>query len=140
LNNTGQNSVEERPQAWEQRTTTFAGTAIADGLLARITFDTTGFNTIGQQWDLVLANGFLGDTDFTLVGADVTNGTVSIVVPEPSSLALAGLGAIIVLVLGTRRKWGLKKSAIRSSSSQMPHLATCLRSRPGYCTLPLDSH
>jgi len=137
-NNTGQNSVETRAQAWEQRTTTSAGTVAADGLLARITFDTTGFNTIGQQWDLVLANGFLGNTDFTLIGADVTNGTLAIV-PEPSSLALVGLGAVIVIGLGAHRKWRVNRSVVGSPSSQMPHLATCLRSRRRYCTLLPDS-
>lgn len=118
-NNTGQNSVEERSQTWRQRKTTFAGTAKADGLLARLTFDTTGFNSIGQQWGLVPANSFLDDTDVILAGADVSNGTVSIAVSDLSSLTLAALDAVIIVVLGACRNWGQRAQSI----SQMPHLA-----------------
>lgn len=87
-------------------TTTAAGTVPADGLLATLTFDTTGFFATGPvtTFDLKLANlnGGATDTDFAIIPASITNGSIHITAaaPEPGSLVLllcGGAGFFLVL-------------------------------------------
>ncbi len=65
-----------------------------DGLLATITIDTTGFDTIGQSWELRLANTLGGDfvetTEFidaenNILQPNITNGSIRIVAPVLTS-------------------------------------------------------
>lgn len=54
------------------------GAVPADGLLAIIYIDTTGFREVGQTWELRLAGTVNGDTDFGLTAAAIINGSVRI--------------------------------------------------------------
>ena len=81
------------------------GSVPADGLLATLTIDTTGFSS--GTWDLLFSGvlpdlgGF--DSDFAGVAADdIFNGTIT-VVPEPAAIALASLGMIAFLLF--TRQW-----------------------------------
>ena len=87
------------PQVWIQSTTTAEGTATADGLLATLTIDTTGF--LDGSFDLSLGNTLDGATDFAGLPADITDGSIRII-PEPTALVLLLLGCAGV-VLGVRR-------------------------------------
>ncbi|MEM9657360.1 MAG: hypothetical protein AAF961_03275 [Planctomycetota bacterium] len=101
-NNTGQggNGL-VLPQFAEAITTTSSGTVNAVGTLAFVTFDTTGFSA-GSSFDLLLKGTLNSDTDFAGVSANITNGTISlVVVPEPSAFLYAG--AIAALAGGCVR-------------------------------------
>ena len=86
--NTGQTNTFTSDLLWAISTTTdasVAGQLVADGLLAYVTFDTTG-TILGESWSLMLtgvATGIFGDpgvdTSFAGVPANITNGTISIV-------------------------------------------------------------
>ena len=89
----GPGDPDPAPQ-WEGRTTTTStGTVLANGLLATMTFDTTGLSA--GTWDLLLSGTLNGTTDFAGTPAGITNGTVfiGIGIPEPSAI-------VIWLVLG----------------------------------------
>ena len=89
-NNNGDSIVENTIQYWEIKTTTVAGVVDADGTLANITVDTTGFFSGG--FDLKLAQ-ILDrfDTDFAGVSATITNGQVTII-PEPIAAVFLSVG------------------------------------------------
>ena len=82
---------------------TMSGVSVpADGVLAELTLDTTGF-AVGT-WDLKLAGVLTGypgphNTDFAGIPADIHNGSITIV-PEPATLSLL---ALAVLPLPRRR-------------------------------------
>jgi hypothetical protein len=97
-NNNGQSDITVFPLFYAGSTTTSKATVNADGLLATLTIDTTGF--FFGSWALQLGNTKNGPTDFTLVGAAITDGLIS--VPEPSGLMLA-LATMLPLVLACRR-------------------------------------
>jgi hypothetical protein len=88
------------PQFYEATTTTASSTVSANGLLATILLDTTGFTS--GTFELRLANTVNGTTDFSGVPATITNGSVSIV-PEPGTLGLAGVGIASGLLARRRR-------------------------------------
>ena len=111
--NTGQTTPDPQPQLVSASTTTnesVAATVAAQGALARITIDTTGFfydeavaanNAFALSLDLTDSLGVA--TDFAGVAADITNGQIVLVaVPEPA-LALTALIALPVL-MGRRRR------------------------------------
>ena len=103
-NNTEQRSGPFLPQFRDGLTSTVEGTVLASGLLATVTFDTTGFTTLGQQWELRLTNvvEHVG-TDFATIPATIHNGAITIV-PEPSSIVLLLLAAVgMLLVVRLRR-------------------------------------
>lgn len=82
-------------------------TVPASGLLATLIIDTTGFTT-DAYYPLKLSGADLikDDSNFATAGgadlaADITNGLIHVVVPEPGSLSLL---AVAVLVLGRRRR------------------------------------
>ena len=88
-------------QFWQIHTTTASGTVLADGILARVVVDTTGFSNGVYQ----LLLGHIGgdsnaNTDFAGVGATIINGTISI--PEPAACAFLPL-AITALLRRRRR-------------------------------------
>jgi len=62
--NTGQNFIETRQQIWVVGTSAAFGTSLADGLLANVTIDTTGFDADDGPWELKLAGTYNGDTNF----------------------------------------------------------------------------
>ncbi len=68
----------------------------ADGLLATVTIDTTGFFP-GQAFPLLIANTLNGPTSFSdaPIPGTMTNGLITIV-PEPSSIALLAAGGIVL--------------------------------------------
>ncbi len=86
-NNTGENgSRSVLPQFYDAETTTNSLTVPASGLLATVTVDTTGFQS--GTFPFLLAGTLLGDSDFSGIAASITNGTLTIAVPEPGVFAL----------------------------------------------------
>ena len=94
-NHTSQNSLLSLPQVWVQSITTANSTVAADGVLATVMIDTTGF--LEGEFDLWAGNTLDGATDFAGIPAEITEGSIRIV-PEPASLfgLLTGLGIICV--------------------------------------------
>jgi hypothetical protein len=92
-NNTGQNGLLSLPQVWVQSITTANGMVAADGMLATVMIDTTGF--IAGEFDLRVGNTLDGATDFAGVPVDITDGLIRIV-PEPVGFfgLLAGMGMV----------------------------------------------
>lgn len=93
-------------------TTTASGTVVSNGLLAVITFDTTGIPAGVYSWALT-GHPLFGDTDFgtdenfDFIYPTVTNGTLTIV-PEPASVvmglfAAAGVGVVAIRKRRARR-------------------------------------
>jgi len=84
-NTMGQSDVLSLPQISVQAATTSAGTVMAEGLLATVTLDTTGFfeGTFGFS----LADTRDGATDFAGIPIGITDGSIRIV-PEPSAAML----------------------------------------------------
>jgi len=84
------------PDPWpyyESRSVTTVGPPVAaDGLLAIVTFDTSGVSA--GQWDLILRDPADVATEFPGVTLDLTPGVLSIV-PEPSTC-----GLLLVAILG----------------------------------------
>ena len=83
-------------------------TVPANGVLAMLTIDTTGITTdsvyalklsgvelIGQDSDLLLSGG-------STLTPTIKNGTLHVVVPEPSALGLLGIASVMVCL---RRRW-----------------------------------
>ncbi|MBI3840190.1 MAG: hypothetical protein HY288_19890 [Planctomycetia bacterium] len=83
------------------------------GVLINMIVDFTGFNSANNTWRIILGpNNGNGSTDFfnvsTPVPVQITDGTVSIVVPEPTSVVLglfaaAGLGIVAIHKRRARR-------------------------------------
>ncbi|MEX0936320.1 MAG: metallophosphoesterase family protein [Pirellulales bacterium] len=80
-NNTGHQYLTSFPQIWQTGITTLSGTVVAEGLLATITVDTTGFTTSDGPWTLVLG----GDdsigapvSSFGGLPIDIIDGQISI--------------------------------------------------------------
>lgn len=97
-NNTGQVDLATLPLFDASTTTTAGGTVAASGLLATLTIDTTGF--FGGSWPLELGATNNGPTDFALISASITDGTISI--PEPAGMLLFFFGATILLLARRR--------------------------------------
>jgi hypothetical protein len=84
-NNTGVRNPGSLPQVAARVTTTSAGTVNAEGLLATLTIDTTGFTD--GSWSLNLNDTLNGPTDFAGVPVVTYDGSIFIAeVPEPMSL------------------------------------------------------
>ncbi len=104
-NHTGQNDLLSLPQVSVQSITTANGTVAADGMLATVMIDTTGF--MDGEFDLWVGDTLDGATDFAGISAVITEGTIRIV-PEPASLfgLLAGTGMICAALrrVSTKRR------------------------------------
>jgi hypothetical protein len=96
-NNEGQQNPGSLPQLAARTTTTLSGTVDAEGLLATLTIDTTGFTT--GSWPLKLTGTLNGSTDFAGLPISITDGSISL--PEPGFVStVIGIG----LMLRRRRK------------------------------------
>ena len=93
-NNTGQNDILSLPQVWVQSTTSANDTVPADGLLATVTIDTTGF--MEGEFDLRVGDTLDNATDFAGVAVDITDGLLRISVPEPASATVLLMGWAIL--------------------------------------------
>lgn len=82
------------PQLATASVHTLSGTVPADGVLAYVTIDSTGFTT--GSWPVLLAGTAAGDTDLAGTPAQITNGSLS---PTPGSgiLSFLGLGGLLLL-------------------------------------------
>jgi len=93
-NNDGQVDLGSLPQLAMLVIVTDSGTVFADGILARLEIDTTGFSG-DKTWTLAL-NATLNDsTDFRLIDADIIDGEIHI--PEPTSFVLFSLGGLTLI-------------------------------------------
>ena len=104
-NNTGEQDVSGGlSQFLGLITTTGSGSVSANGLLARLEVDTTGF--FGGTWDLLLSGTVNADTDFAGIPIGIQNGTLHIqyTAPEPSSFVLATLGILGGVALAVPRR------------------------------------
>ena len=95
-NNTGLGSAAGvlAPQIAFFSTTTATGTVPAEGLLATVTLDTTGF-AAGQTFDLIVSQTVNNPTMFGAVTPTVLDGTLTMV-PEP--IGLLPVGGLLLLV------------------------------------------
>jgi hypothetical protein len=104
-NNRGQTDLGSLAQLATYSIVTDSGTVAAEGLLATLTIDTTGFTTPGATWKLELDHTLNGPTDFAPLHAIISDGTITLI-PEPASMALLGCGALSLLVRRRgRRPW-----------------------------------
>jgi len=101
------------PQIYSENTATVSGAIAADGLLAVITLDATGFTPDDGPWALIVSatpNGptqLVDDTpQVNPIPLTVVDGSVSIVnpIPEPSTFLLLGMGAVGLLAYGRRKR------------------------------------
>ncbi|MCA9214249.1 MAG: hypothetical protein KDB27_14355 [Planctomycetales bacterium] len=97
-NNDGQTTIGAFDQAWVVATATASDTVNADGVLAWLTFDTTGFNDGTGPFTLSLSDPLGTPTDFAGIAADLQDGRifVQVQVPETSS---AGLPYVMIALL-----------------------------------------
>lgn len=120
-------------QFWQIGTTTDANvssTVSADGLLAVLTIDTTGFTsgTFDLKAGDIQAGGSTFDSDFAGLAATITNGSVT--VPEP--IGVWGLLAL-ALAVTTQRSRGRVRPTARCTT---PHWAAPSSSPAHCCTRP----
>ena len=103
-NNTGQRDgglpVGTLPQLAVANTTTTSGFIEPDGLLASVTFDTTGFFIADEPWDLIISRTLSGETIFPF-GDELEISDGKIVLPEPTTCLLLLPGSAWLL---TRRR------------------------------------
>lgn len=73
---------------------TESGAVSANGVLARLEIDTTGFSG-DKTWTLALNATVNDTTDFGLIDADITDGEIHI--PEPASFVLLSLCGLVLI-------------------------------------------
>lgn len=95
-NNNGADNPGSVPQLAARTTTTLAGSVPGNGLLATLTFDTTGFTT-QRTWSLNLKNTLNGPTDFAGTPATIADGSIIVNVPEPACILLLFVGLMLRL-------------------------------------------
>jgi hypothetical protein len=100
-NNDGQTEIATFPQAWVVSTATASDTVPANGILAWVTFDTTGFSLNSGPFTLSLSDPSGVPTDFAGIPAQVTDAQL-VMVPVPE--ATSGL----TLALGLCGFWALR--------------------------------
>ena len=102
-NNRGQTDVGSGPQLATYTIVTGSGTVKADGLLATLTIDTTGYTTLGQTWALDLGQTLNGPTDFAPTAAIISDGTITLV-PEPGVFAILAVGCLLLMIRRRRHR------------------------------------
>ncbi len=100
-NNDGHTTIGAFDQVWAVTTATVSGTVNADGVLAWLTFDSTGFDEGMGPFVLSLSDPLGTPTDFAGIPADLSDGRITIQVPEPSTRLLFTL-AVSVLFMRIR--------------------------------------
>lgn len=103
-NHRGQSDLGSLDQLATLTVVTDTGTVAADGLLATLIIDTTGFDVVGASWTLSLSATHNGPTDFAPTAAAIRDGAIRII-PEPAVFALLALGVPVIL-LRRRRPFG----------------------------------
>lgn len=107
----GENDITFYPALWQSQSTTSSGFATANGLLATLVIDTTGFTS--GTWALNLSDTIVGPSDWAgsiFNGNEVPNpvivdGSITIPnVPEPASIVLALFGAAGLGAVAIRRR------------------------------------
>ncbi|MCA9149984.1 MAG: hypothetical protein KDA92_11815, partial [Planctomycetales bacterium] len=89
----GQTTIADFPQAWVVATATTSGTVSANGILAWITFDTTGLLEGAGPFSLTLEDPAGVPSDFAGIGARLSAGQLVISgVPEPDAGQLGAIG------------------------------------------------
>jgi hypothetical protein len=79
-------------------TWTASGTVAAEGLLATVYIDTTGFTSASGPWTLSLSDTRNGSTIFGDIEPTIVNGSISIQpVPEPATALFLATGAALLL-------------------------------------------
>ena len=104
-NNTGQGGSPAPPGTKvKQTTTTASGTVSANGLLAHVTFSTVGMQPgiYPLRMTGMATAGGGSTTNFAIVAANITNGSIGM--PEPSSLVLAAFALVSLAAWGWRRR------------------------------------
>jgi len=110
----GENDVTFFPALWQAGSATSSGTVAANGLLAKLYIDTTGFFPLytDQVWALNLFDTIGGPTDWAgslfqgneVPNPIITDGTIRIVgVPEPSAVVIAMFGVAGLVAFAIRR-------------------------------------
>jgi hypothetical protein len=105
VGNNGNNFIAQTPQVWVVGTSTTTGTVLADGRLAEVVLDTTGFQKGDGPWALMLAGTYNGDTNFQSptgqIVPEITNGWITLPpdgdgrdIPEPATVVLVSLGGL----------------------------------------------
>ena len=102
-NNNGPVIGDAYPHEMSVSTVTLSGTVSASGKLATLYIDTTGYSS--GTWSLILGNYTAqsaaefdkSTSDFAGLPAQITDGSITIAVPEPASLAVLGLAASILV-------------------------------------------
>jgi hypothetical protein len=110
-NNTG-GMFTSSDQYWISQISTNTGTVPANGLIATLTVDTTGFNIGSGPFSLKLSGTPDGDTDFAPIPVTITNGQLT-VIPEPSTWFL---GASLVLAAIFARRFYRRSPQLAGSS------------------------
>lgn len=93
------------PGLWEAVTTTQAPTLLVpEGLLARVTVDTTGFFFGSGPFGFVLSSTLNNQTNFGVAPPSapdttlmVNDGQINIVIPEPATLVLLAPGGLVLM-------------------------------------------
>lgn len=92
--NDGQVDLGSFPQLAMLVIATESGAVSANGVLARLEIDTTGFSG-DKTWTLALNATVNDTTDFGLIDADITDGEIHI--PEPASFVLLSLCGLVLI-------------------------------------------
>jgi len=156
ISNTGNNIIETRDQIWIVGAATSTGTVAADGLLANLTIDTTGWFGGEGPWQLRLGGTFNGDTNFQSPEGQIVpaiiNGSIRIdclpqanpdgpyTVPEGGSIPLDGSrssdpdpGDTI-----TRYEWDLDGDGVFGETGQTATRGDELGANPTFSAMGLD--
>jgi hypothetical protein len=99
-NNKTQNDLLSIPQLAMYSIIADIGAVSANGVLARLEIDTSGFSG-DQTWTLALDVTLNGPTDFAPIPATITDGAIHI--PEPASLIFLAIGGAAIVKRRRRR-------------------------------------
>jgi hypothetical protein len=103
LNHQDPTNVKTYSYSWAGSVTTASGSVTPDGVLALVTFDTTGVNaqSYAGPWSVYLMDRSGNKTDFAGITPTLVAGTVSITQTVPE----AGTGVLLALAAGVAVVW-----------------------------------